>query len=435
MNPLRITRRSFLKATAATAAAGPFVRAHTARAQDAGEKLNIAVVGTQNQAWWNITQIADENIVALCDVDANYLARAGEQFPGAARYRDFRIMLEKEEKKIDAVLVAAPDHIHAPASVMAMRLGKHVYCEKPLAHSVWETRLMAKLAREKNLATQLGTQIHAGGNYRRVVELIQSGAIGPVRQVHVWCNKSWSNGRYKFGSSAPAHLDWDLWLGPSAKRPYSEGVHPANWRRYWDWGTGTLGDMACHHMDLAHWALDLRHPTNVRALGPAVHEVGTPDGMIVHYEHPARGDKPPVNVTWYDGPNRPSILQALRTKDGAPLQWGDGQIFVGDEGMLIADYGRHLLLPEEKFADYARPEPYIPDSIGHHAEWIVACKTGSATTCNFDYSGALTETVLLGNVAFRVGRALQWDAANLKVTNAPEADQYIRPEFRQGWEL
>ncbi len=434
MSNNKITRRAFLRASAVAAAAGPWAGSVLARPRGANEKLNIAVIGTQGQGWWNITQIAGENIVALCDVDSGRLARSAEKFPKAERYRDFRKMLEKQYN-IDAVLVATPDHIHAPAAVMAMRLGKHVYCEKPLAHSVYEVRLMMKLAREHRLATQMGIQIHAGGNYRRVVELIQSGAIGPVREAHVWCGKSWSNGRYKFGKAAPAELDWDLWLGPSLKRPYSEGVHPGNWRRFWDWGTGTLGDMACHYMDLVHWALNLTHPIKVRALGPRMHDVGTPNGLVVHYEHPARGEMPPVKVTWYDGENRPSILSALRGANGSPVQWGDGQLFVGDDGMLISDYGRHLLLPEEKFADFKPPEPFIPASIGHHAEWIQACKTGSPTTCNFDYSGPLAEAVLLGNVAFRTGRKLQWDAKNLKAANFPEADQYIRSEYRAGWEL
>lgn len=425
-----ITRRRFLE-TAAVAAAVPLIGSRVTRA-GAAERLGIAVIGVQGQGWWNITQLAGENIVALCDVDANRLAQSAEQFPAAGRYRDFRVMLEKR-RDIDAVLVATPDHTHAPAAALALRMGKHVYCEKPLAHSVYETRLLARLAAEQGVATQMGTQIHAGGNYRRVVELVRSGAIGPVRDVYVWCNKSWSDGRFRFGSDAPAHLDWDLWLGPAPRRPYAEGVHPANWRRFWDYGTGTLGDMACHHMDLAHWALDLDHPSSVRTLGPLVHDVGTPDSLIVHYEHPARAGRGPVRVTWYDGRNRPSILAALQRRDGALVEWGDGVLFVGDDGMLLADYGRHLLLPEEKFADFRRPDPSIPDSIGHHREWIEACKTGSPTTCNFAYSGALTEAVLLGLVAFRVGRPLEWDAVNMRATNAPEADAFIRPDFRAGW--
>jgi predicted dehydrogenase len=398
-------------------------------------KLHIAVIGTQNQAWWNINQIRGERIAALCDVDAQFLERAAEQLPDAKRYRDFREMIATEED-LDAVLIAAPDHVHAPAAVRAMRRGLHVYCEKPLAHSVYETREMARLAKARRLATQMGTQIHAGENYRRVVELIVSNAIGPVREVHVWCGKSWSNGRFRFGSEAPDYLDWNLWLGPAPKRPYSEDVHPANWRRFWEYGTGTLGDMACHYIDLVHWALRLRHPTSIRAEGPEeVHDVGTPAWLIVHYQHPARGEQPPVDVTWYDGGKRPEVLKTLRRADGSPIEWGDGQLFVGDEGMILSDYSRHLLLPEEKFAGFKRPKARIPSSIGHHNEWLQACRSGSPTTCNFDYSGALTEAVLLGNVAYRVGKTIQWDAESMRAINAPEADALIRPTFRDGWEV
>jgi predicted dehydrogenase len=402
--------------------------------RSANEKLDLAVVGTQNQAAWNIGQVAHENIVALCDVDAGYLARAAEQFPGARTFRDYRVMLDTM-RDVDAVVVAAPDHIHGPAAAAALRLGKHVYCEKPLTRTVHEARVLAQLAREQSVATQMGTQIHAGANYRRVVEIIRSGAIGPVREAHVWCNKSWSNGRFRPPAPAPEALDWDLWLGPAPERPYSEGIHPANWRRFWAYGTGTLGDMACHYVDLVHWALDLRTPTRIRAGGPAPHDVGTPSSLVVHWDHPARGDRPAVRVSWYDGENRPSILSALRRRDGSRLAWGDGQLFVGDHGMLISDYGRHLLLPEADFDGFEPPPPTIPDSIGHHREWLEACRTGAPTTCSFDYSGALTETVLLGNVAFRTGIALDWDAENVRATNAPEADAYIRPTLRAGWSL
>jgi predicted dehydrogenase len=428
-----ITRRIFLKASAAVVGAMALplpARARRARA----DKLRIAVVGTQNQAGWNISQIAGEQIAALCDVDGGFLEQAGARFPEARRFRDFREMLAAP-LDIDAVLVAAPDHIHAPAAAMALRQGKHVYCEKPLAHTVEEARVLATLAAEKKLATQMGTQIHAGANYRRVVELVRSGAIGPVREVHVWCGRSWAQGRYGEPKPPPAELDWDLWLGPAPEHAYSEGIHPANWRRFWAYGTGTLGDMACHHMDLAHWALDLRHPSTVHAEGPPVDPIGTPAWLIVRYQHPARADRPPVQVTWYDGGKRPELLSTIKNKNGDPLPWGDGNLFVGQTGMVIADYDSHRLIRDGVVADFTPPAPSIPDSVGHHNEWIAACKTGSPTTCNFDYSGALAEAVLLGNVSYRVGRKLEWDAPNLRAADLPEADEFIRHRFRAGWTL
>ncbi|MBL1216275.1 MAG: gfo/Idh/MocA family oxidoreductase [Planctomycetes bacterium] len=437
--PGRLTRRQFLKSSALAAAgtlgARPLFRSGSAAwGYPANDKLSIAVVGTANQAGWNINQIQSQNIVGLCDVDRNYLKAAAARFPQAKTFRDVRNMLSEMHESIDAVLVATPDHIHAPASMMAMRMGKHVYCEKPLAHSVFEARAMAQLAAEKQLATQMGTQIHAGSNYRRVVELIRAGAIGTVQRVHVWCGKSWSGGRYQFGHEVPENLDWDLWLGPSEQRPFCANVHPGQWRRYWQWGTGTLGDMACHYVDLVHWALDLMYPTAVWVEGPEVHPEGTPEWLIVNYQHPARGtNQPPVQVTWYDGGKRPDILKNLKNKNGEPIQWGDGQLFVGSEGSILSNYGSHLLLPEDKFADYKRPEPSIPDSIGHHNEWFEACRNGTPTTCNFTYSGALSEAVLLGNVAFRLGQRIEWDAKALAVRNLAEAAKYIKPDFRAGW--
>jgi predicted dehydrogenase len=394
----------------------------------------VAVIGVRNRGAANLEAVRHENVVALCDVDARYLASAAEQIPGAAVYRDFRVMLERMPE-IEAVVISTPDHVHAPAAAMSLRMGKHVYCEKPLTHTVEEARTLARLAREQGVATQMGTQIHAGDNYRRVVELIQSGIIGPVREVHVWCNKSWSNGRFGPTKPVPEHLDWDLWLGPAAARPYCDGLHPANWRRFWDYGTGTLGDMGCHYLDLVHWALDLRHPVRVQALGPARHDVGTPHSLIVRWDHPERDGRPAVRVTWYDGENRPSILAALRRADGTPISWGDGHLFVGEHGMLLSDYGRHLLLPEERFAEATRPDPVITGSTGHHREWLHACRTGSYTTCNFEYAGALTEAVLLGNVAFRVGRPIRWDAPTMTAPDAPEADRFIRRPYRDGWSL
>jgi predicted dehydrogenase len=439
MHSFRTTRRRFLQTSAAASGALAMgVHAWPAAAQQPpspNEKLNIAAIGTYNRARADIDGVVSENIVALCDVDEQFLAKAAQDFPRAAKYNDFRVLLDKEANHLEAVVVGTPDHTHAPASAAALRLGKHVYCEKPLTHTVYEARKLAELARENGCVTQMGTQIHAGDNYRRVVELIQAGAIGKVSEVHVWVPAEYTGGKFTSDAPAPAHLNWDLWLGPAPQRPYSAGVHPFQWRRFWDYGTGALGDFGCHYMDLVHWALDLRHPLSCRAEGPPVDEVSTPAWCIAYYEYPARGEQPPVKLTWYDSGKQPEILGTLHRGDGSPLNFRSGQLFIGENGMLISDYNRHLLLPEEKFADYQRPEPSIPRSIGHHQEWIQACKTGGPTTCNFDYSGALTEAVLLGTVAYRVGQPLEWDAENLKAKNVPEADRFIHKEYRKGWTL
>jgi predicted dehydrogenase len=365
--------------------------------------------------------------VALCDIDDKLLAAAAADFPGAKTYNDFRKLLDQAD--IDAVTVCTPDHIHAPASLGAIRRGKHVYCEKPLTHSVFEARQLAQAAAEAKVATQMGTQIHAGDNYRRVVEVIRSGAIGPVTEVHTWAGRAWGGGdRPTETPPIPAHLHWDLWLGPAPQRPYHSTYLPANWRKWWDFGGGNIADMACHHMDLPFWALDLRGPTTIEAEGPPVHPETCPLGLIVRYEYPQRGEQPPVKLTWYDGDLIPSTIHDIGTGGG-------GNLFVGEKGMLWADYGSYRLFPESQFADYEPPQPTIPSSIGHHAEWIAACKTGSPTLCNFDYSGALTEAVLLGNVAYRTSERLEWDAANLKAANCPAADEYLRRDYRAGWDI
>ncbi len=394
------------------------------------EQLNIACVGTANQAQFSIQNLAGENIVALCDIDQTYLDRAAAQFPDARKYSDYREMIEAEGDKIDAVVVATADHHHAPATIRALRAGKHVYCEKPLTHTVHEARVVIEEANKQGVATQMGTQIHAGENYRRVVEMIQSGVIGDINEVHVWVGKGWGGGeRPEAGQEPPETLNWDLWLGPAPERPFAPGrYHPAQWRRWWDFGNGTLGDMACHYMDLPFWALKLRHPTTCEAEGPPVHPETCPLGLIVRYEFPERDGLPPVKFTWYDGNLIPSEVAGQRVP-------GSGVMFVGTEGQMFADYGGYRLFPTDKFVDYQPPEPTIERSIGHHAEWLKACKDGSPTTCNFDYSGTMTEAVLLGNVAYRVGQKLEWDASALKATNCPEADQYIRKQYRPGWEV
>jgi predicted dehydrogenase len=389
----------------------------------------VAYVGTANQARFSIGSLQSEYTVAVCDIDDNYLDKAVSDFPQARRFNDFRKMLDEMHQDIDAVVVATPDHIHAPASMMAINLGKHVYCEKPLTHSVYEARALAEATAKMKVATQMGTQIHAGGNYRRVVEIIQSGAIGKVREVHTWAGRSWGGGnRPKDTPPVPASIHWDLRVGPAPERPYHPTYLPANWRKWWDFGGGNIADMACHHMDLPFWALGLRHPTSIEADGPELHPETCPLGLIVHYQFPARGDQPPVALHWYDGDKIPPEIHGIRTGGG-------GNIFVGDIGMLRAEYDSRKLYPESDFADFKPPVPTIADSLGHHKEWVEACKTGSPATCNFDYSGALTEAVLLGNVAYRTGKKLAWDAANLRASKCPEADKYIRREYRKGWTL
>jgi predicted dehydrogenase len=437
----RLSRRRFLSTSAAATSAlalGAYVNVSPAReSKSPNGKLNIAGIGVTGRGGEDIAGVASENVVVLCDVDLNLLEKGMARFKAERKYNDFRIMLEKEEKNIDAVVVGTPDHTHAPAAAMALRLGKHVYCEKPLTHTVKEARVLATLAKEKKLVTQMGNQIHAGDNYRRVVELVQSGAIGKVSDVHVWAGAQYHSAKFTTGTTPPKGLDWDLWLGPAPERPYSEGVHPFNWRKFWDYGTGTLGDFGCHYMDLAHWALNLRAPTAVEATGdPTPYDhVSAPRYCIAHYEYPARGEVPACRLHWYDSGKQPALWATLENEDAKKATAGGGQLFVGDGGMLLSNYGSRWLLPESKFAGFKAPKETIPASIGHHQEWINAVKTGGTTTCNFDYAGALTEAVLLGTVAYRSGKRVEWDAANLKVTNNPDAQQFVHTEYRKGWTL
>ena len=442
----QLGRREFLRRSSAAAVAlssqAPLLSAVGSRS--ALDKLNIASIGVHNRAAANLKGVATENIVALADIDRDLLEAAGEKYPNARRYRDYRVMLEKEAENLDAVVVSTPDHSHAPAASMAMKLKKHVYCEKPLAHTIYEARTLAELAAREGLVTQMGTQIHAEENYRLVVELVQSGAIGDVKEVHVWVGVDYSGRRLTTGGQQPSHVDWDLWLGPSPSRPYCEsvkedgsviGVHPFNWRWFWDYGTGSLGDFACHWMDLPHWALKLMHPSRISAAGPPPLLESTSSGLVVTYEYPAREDMPPVTLKWYDGGKKPEILATLKDAKGEPLDRKSGQLFVGSEGMILSNYSEHMLLPVEKFAGFKPPDPFIPRSIGHHQEWIQAIKSGGSTTCNFDYSGALTEAVLLGVVSYRSGQTLEWDAPSLRVTNSAAAQQLIHKDYRKGWTL
>jgi predicted dehydrogenase len=394
------------------------------------EKLNIALVGAGGRGAANLGAVAGENIVALCDVGQRRAAATFRRYDDVPKFHDFRKMLHDMDNQIDAVVVSTPNHVHAPASVMAMKMGKHCYCEKPLTHSVHEARTVARIAAESKMATQMGTQIHASGNYRRVVELIRSGAIGPVREVHIRLAGGGTAGdRPRETPPIPPELKWDLWLGPAPTRPYNPCYLPHDWHYWWDFGGGALGNMGCHYLDLAFWALDLRYPTSIESTGSAVHPESTPRPQTIRWEFPARGELPPVTLNWDHGQKRTPFWREHGLPDWA---WG---VFVGSKGMLLANYNQHALWPESQFADFKRPEPTIADSIGHHQEWIAACKTGSKTTCNFDYSGAVTETVLLGNVAYRFGKRINWDPVNLKIPNAPEAEQLLRRDYRAGWKL
>ncbi len=432
----RYSRRQFLRRSAAgSAAIATGLTILPAWAQSPNEKLAVAVIGVAGRGGANLGEVAREaelvDIVALCDVDNNNLTRTAGRFPQAKTYRDFRKMLGEMEKQIDAVVVSTPDHTHAPAGVMAMKMGKHCYCEKPLTHCVYEARLMADLARENKLATQMGTQIHAGDNYRRVVELVQSGTIGPVKEVHVWSGASYFGGdRPAEAQSVPEYLDWDLWLGPAPFRPYHSKYLPGAWRGWADFGNGGLGDFFCHYSDLAFWALKLKYPTSIDAEGPPPHPESTPPWLVVRYEFPARDQLPPVKLTWYDGGKRPPIQKEANLPD-----WGSAVLFIGEKGMLLADYGRHMLLPESQWTGFQAPAPSIPGSVGHHREWIDGCRTGSPTTCNFGYSGPLSEAALLGTVSYRAGQKLDWDAENLQARNCPAAAPLIKRPYREGWTL
>lgn len=400
------------------------------------EKLNIAAIGVANKGRHNLDQLTDHNIVALCDIDANYLHEAAMTFTKAKLYRDYRKLMDEMASHIDAVVVSTADHTHAPITSIALQLGKHVYCEKPLTHTVAEARAIATLAKKQKVVTQMGTQIHADENYRRVVELIRAGVIGKINEVYTWCGKGWSGGKFRPDSGPPpAHLDWDLWLGPAPSRPYSDNLHPANWRRFWDYGSGTLGDMGCHVMDLPFWALDLTFPSRVGAEGPPPDMVGAPHWCKVAYEF-SRPDGTPVKLYWADGGANYDLVKETRDADNQPASdWGLGILFVGSEGKLLADYGRRQLLPVEKFRDFQPPEPSIAKSIGHWKEWTEACKGQGTTSCHFGYAGLLTEGVLLGVVSYRSEGPIIWQADSLSAPSNPRAQEFLSKRYRAGFEV
>lgn len=408
------------------------------------EKLNIAGVGVGGRGGSDMAELASQNIVALCDVDWRSAAGSFKKFPNAKPYKDFRKMLE-EQKDIEAVMVATPDHMHAFASIAAMQLGKHVYCEKPLTHSVFEARKVAEMARAKKLATQMGNQGQASEETRRLCELVQAGAIGKVHEAHIWTDRPskglnaeyWPQGvnRPTETPPVPETLDWDLWVGPAPMRPYNPAYAPFKWRGWWDFGTGALGDIGCHQFDPVFRALKLGHPLSVGAVSSRVNLETYPLASMVTYEFPARGDLSPVKFTWYDGGLRPARPADL--PEGVTMHAG-GRMLVGDKGYIIDN----RIFPEARAAVFKNTPRSLPRSPGHHLEWIQACKGGKPAGSNFDWAGPLAEVVLLGNVALRpqlreelTTTKLLWNPEKLEFTNVPEANKFLKRDYRQGWTL
>lgn len=435
------SRRDFLAVTAA-AGVGFWASGGASAAQPQrpgpNERLNIAVIGAGGRGRANLAAVGQtENIVALCDVDDLRAAESYRLYRKAPVYHDYRVMLERQ-KNIDAVIVATPDHTHAHASILAMRLGKHCYTEKPLCHSIAEARLMKETAIKHKVATQMGNQHTANNDLRRAVEIVQAGALGDVREVHIWTNRPiWPQNlaRPKQTPAVPKTLDWDQWVGPAPMRPYHNAYVPHDWRGWWDFGTGALGDMGCHTMNMPFMALRLGLPTSVVAeLDTPLSNETAPLGCKVTYQFPARGKLPAVTLYWYER-RRPEakLLHGQKFADS-------GAVLVGTRGSLYSssDYGANLrLLPEKNFRDFKDPNPTLPRSPGHHREWLEAIRGGRPAMSNFvDYSALLTEVVLLGNVAIRVGgKRVVWNAEKMQAVDLPAADAFIRREYRKGWEL
>jgi len=445
-----ISRKDFLSASTAAAAGFVVVPRHVLGGSGytaPSDRLNIACIGVGGMGASNTRSLAElgENIYALCDVDEDYAAETLYTYPKAKRYVDFREMLDKEDE-IDAVMVATPDNTHAAIAIYAMERGKHAFVQKPLTRTIYEARRMAEVAEETGVATQMGNQGHAFESTYKIVEYVRQGAIGEISEVDCWTNRPmgyWPQGADVQQSDdmpvVPYTMHWDLWVGPSPYRPYDPGVAPFAWRGRWDFGAGALGDMGAHIMDQPYWALDLGMPEQVHASATPFNNEAFPLGSSVHYTFPGNGDRGPVKLNWYDGgmlPARPEELE-----DGKPLgASGGGMIFHGSEGKLMADvYGENArFIPESDIKEIGEPEKTMERSPGIHEEWVAAAKGNGSTSSNFDYAAALTETMLVGNMAIRFKGAntkLQWDAENMRVKNLPDANAWLdeRNNFRIGW--
>jgi predicted dehydrogenase len=448
------SRRAFLAAGSGVAFSFTIVPRHVlggAGYLPPSERVSVAGIGAGGMGGGDISTVSKlgANIVALCDVDEARAAGSFGAFPKARRYKDFRELLDKEEKQIDAVTVGTPDHIHAVASLAAIRAGKHVYCQKPMTHTIQECRTLTKAARASGVATQMGNQGHATEGARLTNEWIQAGIIGEVREVHVWSDRAgrlWKQGidRPKDTPPVPSTLDWNLWLGPIRERPYNPAYAPVSWRGWWDFGTGALGDMGCHIIDHPVWALGLGAPRTVESRttldgsflsGDKPNYETYPVAALIYYEFPARGSLPPVHMTWYDGGLMPPAPAEMPPDQRLP---DNGVLYVGSKGKMYhsSHGGMPQLLPRELHEMAMTVPKTMPRSVGHYEEWVQACKGGPRPVSNFDYSGPLTEIVLLGVLALRSpGRRLEWDSENLKVKNAPELNQFVHTEYRKGWTL
>ncbi|MBL9150127.1 MAG: Gfo/Idh/MocA family oxidoreductase [Phycisphaerae bacterium] len=441
----RIPRRQFLRRAVAAATLLPVACASAPKPKRyaANEKLRLGVIGVANQGGSNLNAVASEDIVALCDVDRDYLAAASSQFPNARSFVDFRELLTDDSLGLDGVVISTPDHTHAPATVMALKRRLAVYCEKPLTHTVEECRTLQNLAAKHRCVTQMGTIIHAEPNYRRVVEAIRAGVIGPITQVDCWCPKSWCCAKPTPGAVPPERLNWPLWQGPIPDAPYVEGIAPANWRGHWSYGTGTLGDMGCHILDLPFWALDLAGPKGDRMIvaadGPPVDAMGCPEWLeatwVFPNAAPPKGD--PLIVRWFDGGRIPPTVQEIGAKDRQDYFGRYMVCFQGTHGFLLANYGEMKIL---MVPDAVLPEPTIPASPGHHREWLDAIRSGADTgdgapLCRFEYSAPLTEMVLLGTVAYRSRSQITWDRPLPVLANDPALKPWLTERYRDGWSL
>jgi predicted dehydrogenase len=442
----KITRRRFLESGAAASLLTLVPRRVLGRGQTPpSDKLNIAGIGIGGMGAANLRELENEAIVALCDVDPSYAAGTIKRYPGAEVFTDYRVMLEKR-KDIDAVVIATPDHTHAVITMAAIKAGKHVYTQKPLTHGVWEARRLALAAKASKVTTQMGIQGHSGEGIRLVVEWVRAGLIGEVREVDGWCDLSYYPWGHAYWSSKwgerpvdtptpPAGLDWDLWIGPAPFRPYHPAYHPMVWRCWWDFGVGMMGDRGAHTLDAAVWALELDAPETVEATSCGLNAETHPLSAIVTYRFPARGARPPVKLTWYEGtrPPRPEELE-----DGRTMPAEGGLVFKGSKGAIMCGvYGDGpRIVPEKLMQEAKRPEKSIPRVEGsHEQDWARASKAGRKAGAAFEYSGPLTEICLLGNVAKRLDTRIAWDPVNLRVTNAPEAEALIRRPYRPGWSL